>query len=52
MVAAAQFSRARTVAWVSQARIVHILEMNGDSYRLKHSRESAAAPAPAQADNG
>ena len=31
---------------------VHILGMNGDSYRLKHSRESAAAPAPAQADNG
>ena len=26
---------------------VHILEMNGDSYRLKGSRQSAAAPAPA-----
>ena len=26
---------------------VHILEMNGDSYRLKGSRQSAAAPSPA-----
>ena len=26
---------------------VHILEMNGDSYRLKGSRQSAAALAPA-----
>ena len=25
---------------------VHILEMNGESYRLKHSRESAASQAP------
>ena len=25
---------------------VHILEMNGDSYRLKRSRESAASQAP------
>ena len=25
---------------------VHILEMNGESYRLKHSRETAASQAP------
>ena len=25
---------------------VHILEMNGDSYRLKHSRENAASQTP------
>ena len=25
---------------------VHILEMNGESYRLKHSRESAGVPDP------
>ena len=25
---------------------VHILEMNGDSYRLRYSRESAVSPAP------
>ena len=25
---------------------VHILEMNGESYRLKHSRENAASQAP------
>ena len=31
---------------------VHILEMNGESYRLKASRQSAAAPAPDRADAG
>ena len=30
---------------------VHILEMNGDSYRLKHSRENAASQAPDELDN-
>ena len=30
---------------------VHILEMNGDSYRLKCSRETAAAQAPDELDN-
>ena len=30
---------------------VHILEMNGESYRLKHSRENAAAQAPGESDN-
>ena len=30
---------------------VHILEMNGDSYRLKRSRENAAAQAPDELDN-
>ena len=30
---------------------VHILEMNGDSYRLKRSRETAAAQAPDELDN-
>ena len=30
---------------------VHILEMNGESYRLKRSRENAAAQAPDQSDN-
>ena len=29
---------------------VHILEMNGESYRLKHSRESAAPQAPDEPD--
>ena len=30
---------------------VHILEMNGESYRLKHSRESAASPASEEPDD-
>ena len=30
---------------------VHILEMNGDSYRLKHSRQNAADQAPDELDN-
>ena len=30
---------------------VHILEMNGDSYRLRHSRQSAATQAPDDLDN-
>ena len=30
---------------------VHILEMNSESYRLKHSRETAAAQAPDELDN-
>ena len=30
---------------------VHILEMNGDSYRLRSSRENAAAQAPDELDN-
>ena len=29
---------------------VHILEMNGESYRLKHSRESAALQLPDEPD--
>ena len=29
---------------------VHILEMNGESYRLKHSRESAASQPPDELD--
>ena len=29
---------------------VHILEMNGESYRLKHSRESAASQSPDELD--
>ena len=29
---------------------VHILEMNGESYRLKHSRENAAFQAPDDTD--
>ena len=29
---------------------VHILEMNGDSYRLRHSRESAASQSPGSSD--
>ena len=29
---------------------VHILEMNGESFRLKHSRESAASPASEKPD--
>ena len=29
---------------------VHILEMNGESYRLKHNRENAAAQAPDDSD--
>ena len=30
---------------------VHILEMHGESYRLKRSRENAAAQAPDESDN-
>ena len=30
---------------------VHILELNGESYRLKRSRENAAAQAPDESDN-
>ena len=30
---------------------VHILEMNGESYRLKRSRENAASQAPDELDN-
>ena len=30
---------------------VHILEMNGESYRLKRSRENAAPPLPAEPDD-
>ena len=30
---------------------VHILEMNGDSYRLKHSRENAASQPPGHSDD-
>ena len=30
---------------------VHILEMNGESYRLKRSRENAAAQAPDELHN-
>ena len=30
---------------------VHFLEMNGESYRLKRSRENAAAQAPDESDN-
>ena len=30
---------------------VHILEMNGESYRLKRSRENATAQAPDESDN-
>ena len=30
---------------------VHILEMNGESYRLKRSRENAAPPPPAEPDD-
>ena len=30
---------------------VHILEMNGESYRLKRSRENATAQAPDDLDN-
>ena len=30
---------------------VHILEMNGDSYRLRHSRENAAAPISDERDD-
>ncbi len=30
---------------------VHILEMNGDSYRLRHSRESAASQSPGSSDD-
>ena len=31
---------------------VRILEMNGESYRLKHSRETAASQAPDDRDDG
>ena len=31
---------------------VHILEMNGESYRLKHSRETSASQAPDDRDDG
>ena len=30
---------------------VHILEMNGESYRLKHSRENAASQVPDDPDD-
>ena len=30
---------------------IHILEMNGESYRLKRSKETAAAQAPDELDN-
>ena len=30
---------------------VHILEMNGESFRLKRSRENAAPPPPAEPDD-
>ena len=30
---------------------VHILEMNGDSYRLKGSRQDAASPSPDKPDD-
>ena len=33
------------------AHHVHILEMHGDSYRLKRSRENAAAQATDESDN-
>ena len=33
------------------ATTVHLLEMNGESYRLKRSRENAAAQAPDELDN-
>ena len=52
---------ARRLAWERLARSllsldrlthhVHILEMNGESYRLKRSRENAAAQAPDESDN-
>ena len=35
----------------SLATTVHLLEMNGESYRLKRSRENAAAQAPDELDN-
>ena len=31
---------------------VHILEMNGDSYRLKHNRETATSQASDDKDDG
>ena len=31
---------------------VHILEMNGESYRLKRSRETTASQAPDDTDDG
>ena len=37
--------------WTGCTHHVHILEMNGDSYRLKRSRENAAAQAPDESDN-
>ena len=33
------------------ATTVHLLEMNGESYRLKRSWENAAAQAPDELDN-
>ena len=30
---------------------VHVLEMNGESYRLKHSREGASSQAPDDPNN-
>ena len=33
------------------ATTVHLLEMNGESYRLKRSRENTAAQAPDELDN-
>ena len=37
--------------WNGCTHHVHILEMNGESYRLKRSRENAAAQAPDESDN-
>ena len=37
--------------WTGLPTHVHILEMNGESYRLKRSRETAAAQAPDELDN-
>jgi hypothetical protein len=36
--------------WTGSPTHVHILEMNGDSYRLKRSRESAVSQAPDDPD--
>ena len=46
----------RTIAWAGAlldrlTHHVHILEMNGDSYRLKRSRENAVPQAPEDPDN-
>ena len=37
--------------WTGSPITSHILEMNGESYRLKRSRENAAAQAPDELDN-